>query len=170
MTKCPTCQADNIKNTIFCSECGHYLLKDKAQATLVGYKRRHKTEDKARTMLLSFQPNIRLRAIRLRIGVKKHEIEMPLDKIIHLGRLAPASDVFPEIDLTDQGLFAASVSRRHARISKRGATVVVEDMDSGNGTYVNGQKLSPYLPEVLSDGDTLQLGQLPIEVKFLPYR
>jgi pSer/pThr/pTyr-binding forkhead associated (FHA) protein len=106
----------------------------------------------------------------LRIGVKKREVEIPLDKVIHLGRLSPALDVFPEIDLTDQGIFAASVSRRHARISKRGATVVIEDMDSGNGTYINGQRLSPYLPETLSDGDTLQLGQLPIEVKFLMYR
>ncbi len=78
MSKCPTCQVDNIKNTIFCSECGHYLLEDKAQATLIGY-RLNKTEDKAGAILFSFQPNTGLRAIRLRIGVEKHEIEMPRD-------------------------------------------------------------------------------------------
>jgi pSer/pThr/pTyr-binding forkhead associated (FHA) protein len=57
------------------------------------------------------------------------------------------------------------VSRRHARILKQGGMVVVEDMGSINGTFINGKRLDPYLPEVLNDGDILQLGKLKIEVK-----
>ncbi|MDH3674115.1 MAG: hypothetical protein OES12_01360, partial [Anaerolineae bacterium] len=44
-------------------------------------------------------------AIRLKIGEHAREVEATLNKAIHMGRLDPASDVFPEIDLTnDNGL------------------------------------------------------------------
>ena len=58
-----------------------------------------------------------------------------------------------------------TVSRRHARILKREGTVVVEDLGSINGTFINGKRLAPYLPEALHDGDQLQLGKLLIEVE-----
>jgi len=48
---------------------------------------------------------------------------------------------------------------------KREGTVVVEDLGSINGTFINGKRLAPYLPEMLNDGDSLQLGRLLIEVK-----
>ena len=38
-------------------------------------------------------------------------------------------------------------------------------MGSINGTFVNGKRLDPYLPEIINDGDILQLGKLKIEVK-----
>jgi hypothetical protein len=59
---------------------------------------------------------------------------------------------------------ARGVSRRHASIFKQGLGVVVEDLGSVNGTFVNGKRLDPYLPEPLRDGDTLQLGKLLIKV------
>jgi pSer/pThr/pTyr-binding forkhead associated (FHA) protein len=36
-----------------------------------------------------------------------------------------------------------------------------------NGTFINGKRLDPYVPEVLKDGDTLQFGTLLAEVKVL---
>jgi pSer/pThr/pTyr-binding forkhead associated (FHA) protein len=104
-------------------------------------------------------------AIRLSIGESGREIEALLNKAIHLGRLDPASDVFPEIDLSDDSGLEKGVSRRHARILKREGTVVVEDLGSINGTFINGKRLAPYLPEALHDGDQLQLGKLLIEIE-----
>jgi pSer/pThr/pTyr-binding forkhead associated (FHA) protein len=116
------------------------------------------------------QQNSRLRAIRLKIGPGEREIEMPLIKSIYLGRLDPASAVLPEIDLTDYGALTTSVSRRHARIFKQKNKVVIEDLGSVNGTFVNGRRLVPYLPETLNDGDTMQLSKLLIEVKIMRMR
>lgn len=82
-----------------------------------------------------------------------------------MGRLDPASNVFPEIDLTPDDDLTKSVSRRHAAVFKQGGAIVVEDLASINGTFINGKRLAPYLPEALSDGDILQLGRLLIEVK-----
>ena len=42
--------------------------------------------------------------------------------------------------------------------------VVVEDLGSVNGTFVNGNRLAPHRPEALHTGDQLQLGELLIEV------
>jgi pSer/pThr/pTyr-binding forkhead associated (FHA) protein len=49
-----------------------------------------------------------------------------------------------------------SVSRRHARITRRGDEFVLEDLGSFNGTHVDGV---PVLECVLFDGDTVQFGQ-----------
>ena len=49
-----------------------------------------------------------------------------------------------------------SVSRRHARISRRGDEFVLDDLGSFNGTHVDGV---PVISCVLFDGDTVQFGQ-----------
>ena len=103
-------------------------------------------------------------SIYLNIGPNLRNIALPLNKAIHMGRLDPASDVFPEVDLTNDDGLEKGVSRRHARVLKREGAIVVEDLGSINGTFVNGKRLAPYLPETLSHGDNLQLGRLVIEI------
>ena len=56
-----------------------------------------------------------------------------------------------EIQLEDP--FASS---RHARISREGAVVVIEDLGSTNGTYLNDEPLSG--PQPLHDGDRIRIG------------
>ncbi len=47
------------------------------------------------------------------------------------------------------------VSRRHARLTRQGASYVIEDVGSTNGTYVNGKRVTA--PVLLSDGDMIGL-------------
>lgn len=49
-----------------------------------------------------------------------------------------------------------SVSRHHAQIRRTGELHVVQDLDSRNGTSINGQRIAA--PAALRDGDELQLG------------
>ncbi len=35
---------------------------------------------------------------------------------------------------------------------------------SANGTFLNGQRLTPYLPHPLHDGDELQIGRIRLQV------
>ena len=169
MIKCPFCHATHVANTVFCSECGHYLLEDDKRATdplietdEIGTINGTADESKPAAIL---QKNARPAAVQLKIGSGEREVEVSLDKDIHIGRVDPASNVFPEIDLTDEGTPGKSVSRRHARIFKRDKLVVLEDLGSFNGTYINGKKLDPYLPETIRDGDILQLGRISMEIK-----
>jgi len=51
----------------------------------------------------------------------------------------------------------AEVSRRHARMELRGATYVIQDLGSTNGTFVNGSRLSGI--QVLNSGDAVSFGE-----------
>lgn len=167
MIKCPFCGTMNVPNTVFCVECGTYLLEDDHRSTdplgtdEIGWVGAAEEDQESDLLARSTGPL----AVRLRIDGSERAIESALTKAIHLGRLDPASDVFPEIDLTNYNGLEKGVSRRHARILKREGTVVVEDLGSINGTFINGKRLAPYLPEVLHHGDQLQLGKLLIEVE-----
>lgn len=48
------------------------------------------------------------------------------------------------------------VSRQHARITRQGGLMVVEDLGSTNGTFVNGMRLTG--PHTLASGDMIGLG------------
>ena len=86
-------------------------------------------------------------------------------KPVRLGRSDPSQNIFPEVDLTDDLAMESGVSREHAAIFGRGSTIMVEDLGSTNGTLLNGERLDPYMPEILQHGDQLQLGQLLIGVR-----
>jgi len=48
------------------------------------------------------------------------------------------------------------VSRQHARITRQGQRMVIEDLGSTNGTFVNGMRLTS--PHVLANSDVIGLG------------
>lgn len=66
---------------------------------------------------------------------------------VTIGR-SPACDVFLD-DVT--------VSREHARVERRGDRVVLQDLGSLNGTYVNRRRIDG--GEALHNGDELQIGK-----------
>ena len=105
-------------------------------------------------------------SIRLRIGNSRREIEVNLARPVYLGRLDPNSDVFPDVDLTPDGGLKQGVSRRHARILNRDGAVVIEDLGSTNGTFVNDKHLAPYVRHLLNHGDQVRIGKLTIAVEF----
>jgi serine/threonine-protein kinase len=76
-----------------------------------------------------------------------------------VGRTDPNSNVFPEIDLSRFDPHT-KVSRRHARIFRKGDVYLVEDLGSINGTVINDSlRLAPYQPRALESGDKLRLGE-----------
>lgn len=55
-----------------------------------------------------------------------------------------------------------SVSSHHAEIILRGNDVVVKDLNSTNGTYINGEKVTE---AVLKPGQVLKLGQVELRLE-----
>jgi len=55
-----------------------------------------------------------------------------------------------------------SVSSHHCEILLRGTDVVVKDLDSTNGTFINGEKISE---SVLKPGQILRLGQIEMRLE-----
>ena len=80
--------------------------------------------------------------------------QLPLDSVIDVGR-EPSLPLHLDED--------TQVSRRHARISAQGGQVVVEDLGSTNGTYVNDQPISS--PRSLNPGDKVRIGLTVVELR-----
>jgi predicted component of type VI protein secretion system len=73
--------------------------------------------------------------------------EYPVDGEVILGRDHASADLV----LEDPG-----VSRRHARLIPENGGLVLEDLGSSNGTYVNGQQISGAVE--LGAGEEIQIG------------
>lgn len=74
-------------------------------------------------------------------------MEYPLDgPITAIGRT-------PNNDICIDNL---AVSRNHAQIVREGECFVIEDLDSNNGTFVNGNRIHRH---ILNDNDTIQVGK-----------
>lgn len=74
---------------------------------------------------------------------------------ILLGRNDAKTRVFPEVNLDDN-----AASRRHLSIWKDDADsqFYAQDLESANGTLLNGRDLTPGEPTLLNNGDVLKIG------------
>ncbi|MCA1565236.1 MAG: FHA domain-containing protein [Acidobacteria bacterium] len=77
----------------------------------------------------------------------------------YIGRWDADSGIFPDVDL-DSDDPEAKVSRRHARVTRRGGQYYIEDLGSTNGTFINrGRRLLPGDRQPLNDGDEIIIGK-----------
>lgn len=85
-----------------------------------------------------------------------------------LGRADPLASTRPDLDLTPYGAQNAGVSRRHIAIRQdlQKQALFVEDLNSTNGTRLNGFWLEAGHRYRLRDGDRLELGDLVITLRF----
>ena len=60
-----------------------------------------------------------------------------------------------------------SVSGQHLSLIFRNGRFEVEDMDSSNGTRVNGRRLVPFRPVPLTDGDRIEAGEVLLHFRQL---
>lgn len=60
---------------------------------------------------------------------------------------------------------AAMVSRLHCRLSAGATELEVVDLDSTNGTFVNGRRVTRAL---LKGGDRLGIGRVELQIEFSP--
>jgi hypothetical protein len=81
-----------------------------------------------------------------------------------LGRLSEGQPIMPDIDLTPYQAYASGVSRLHAVVKRDADRVLVMDLGSSNGTYLNGRRLNPHMEESLNHGDIVALGKLKIQI------
>lgn len=94
------------------------------------------------------------------------------EKII-IGRSDPVASQYPDLDLSPYGGQEGGVSRRHAAIvqDSENKALFLEDLDSTNGTRINGFSLEPRRRYRLRDGDELEFGQVKMVLRFVksPY-
>ena len=81
-----------------------------------------------------------------------------------VGRISEGQPVVPDLDLSPYQAYTAGVSRMHALIKRDGKRVIIMDLGSANGTYVNGKRLTPQTERMLSHGDVIALGKFKFQI------
>lgn len=97
---------------------------------------------------------------QLIVAANSSAIPLPNSAQAIIGRADPVSKFYPDVDLTPYGALDHGVGRRHLRLFVQGGQIMAEDLDTTNGTLLNGLKLVARQPQPLRDGDQLQLGKL----------
>lgn len=144
---CERCFARNEAGDTFCKVCGEELPE--GFADLEGSLTRRLVPAAARAQLI-------VEMGHAYGGTAEFWIESDVTLV---GRSSESDGVSPDVDLTnvDPGRL---VSRRHAFILRRRGGFVVEDLESANGTYLNGmQRLQPHAQTLLRDGDLITFGE-----------
>jgi len=168
MPNCPSCGRQYRPGALFCEECGVYLLTGGPLRT-ENLPEEQELAPRANPWAVDASDHAAdesPQALRFTLLETGREVSLPVSPEICLGRLDAAHGVFPDLDLTPDGGLVAGVSRRHAKICYQDGRFFLEDVGSANGTFVNGERLTPYLPYPLQAGDELRVGQVRLVVGF----
>jgi len=96
------------------------------------------------------------------------EIFFPLiDQLkITIGRKTPGQGITPVIDLSPYDAYKKGVSLLHATIKfdDNKSEVLVVDLNSANGTRVNGDRIPPDTEVLIHNNDIITLGKLKVQV------
>jgi hypothetical protein len=152
---CPSCGATNAAGESFCSNCGAPLQGTPAPTVPTMAPVVEQAEAPAPAGLHA----------RLLVEADNQEFDLSGKDNVVIGREDPASNIYPDIDLTPHGGEEGGVSRKHARIFVQNGQYMVEDQDSTNFTFVNRQRLAARTPTPLNDNDELRLGRVLLRFK-----
>ncbi len=85
---------------------------------------------------------------------------------VTFGRAAKTTDK-GYIDLSRYNAIDHGVSRVHMTLLRKDNQFYVEDANSVNGTFLNGEPLAPHEPHLIKNADEIRLGQLRMYAYFL---
>ena len=108
-----------------------------------------------------------------RIYLNMHTGILPIEvsEEIVIGRFSGVKIGRNQVDLSTFGARDYGISRKHIKVIKASdGQVYIVDLSSTNGTFLNGERLEPYVMYPTDHGDILRLGKLVIHMLFSWYR
>jgi pSer/pThr/pTyr-binding forkhead associated (FHA) protein len=94
-------------------------------------------------------------------------MRLDVDGLLTVGRADLVEKFIPGVDLGPFGGQDAGVSRRHALLWGTDDGLYIRDLESTNGTYINGFRLQPKQPYKLRNNDKIEVGQMHIVVQII---
>ena len=156
MQRCSHCGAENIDGIIFCEKCGIALVPTPLITRKLG------EGDITRATSELNDENVLI----LHVDSVESPIMLQLRKELILGRVSEQVENVTYLNLTPYGADELGVSRRHARLLRDQKAVYLTDLNSTNGTRLNGESLPSSVEKRLRDGDEIALGKLKLYVYF----
>lgn len=166
MIVCSNCKHANMSGAMFCAECGAQLSAADSLTTQNIDTGQVKQAMRKRAEVLS----IPLPPIVINDWVTLHLMDtgqvLPLSERneFTLGRISEGQPIMPDVDFSPYQAYASGVSRLHAVIKRDGSRILLMDLGSSNGTYINGKRLDPNMDYILTNGDVIALGKLKMQV------
>lgn len=162
MIMCPSCQHHEVEGALFCSECGAQLMSvqrlvtqnigtNEMRGELAQATRNQQYEEKTSG------------TITLQVLEGGQFLPLADRSEFTMGRVSDGQPIMPDIDLTPYKAYENGVSRLHAVLRKKKKEVIIMDLGSSNGTYLNGTRLTPENEYPLHHGSTISLGKLKIQ-------
>ena len=167
MTRCPECNHENILNLPICEHCYAFLSEQPLNGTKTSKLTSSDLDYAAGQLVEPHQHGQRLASGAIAVYVERVEkpMIMQLGNELILGRTENGSEAASRLDLAAYGGLEAGVSRLHAVI-RRVSEVEIMDLGSTNGTWLNDDRLTPYVSKPLHSGDQVRLGRLWVTVYF----
>jgi len=166
---CEVCGYHNLQGALLCAHCGALL-----EPPVRGSDTR--TFDEPPTDEAFHSPDATLirgtRTFRpetiliLDFGVGGQQQTLRVEDTVKIGRADRKTSSLIDLDLSAMGGWERGVSRLHAMIRRDLNRLNIIDLDSANGTWLNGELLRPKLPYPLHDGDRVRLGLLEFQIFF----
>ncbi len=161
---CPHCGKTNQRHEVFCYSCGQLLEPVKG-----AYDTRVLGEATSTPLDSEHFGTDSVLVLRVRGSTENYETRpQNSDHEIIIGRSSKGSVLAPDIDLTNKQASDLGVSRLHLsiRFDKEHEAILVSDLGSANGSYINGQRMMAKEVRVLRHGDELRLGKLVLLASF----
>lgn len=155
MQTCPHCGQENYEGVVFCQKCGVALVavplttRQFEDETAVGTDELHLND-----------------ALMLQVDADEQPILVQIRREVILGRVTDQAADITFINLSAYHAEDAGVSRRHARLLRDNRAIYLSDLNSTNGTKLNGETLVAGLEKRVRDGDEIMLGKLKLFVYF----
>lgn len=165
MIECPTCKHQHFVGTIYCAECGTRLIHMSPTPTLTISHEHLEAESHATKPTPPERPALHSGALLGLRVIPTGDVHSLLGRVnFTLGRSLEGQAVIPDVNFAQYDAFDHGVSRLHAEIRLKSDGVYIVDLDSANGTLVNGERLETLKPKRIKHGDIIQLGRMRLQL------
>lgn len=162
MTVCPYCGYEDVRpGMYFCDNCAN-KIQDADPGTSEPNDEIHAA---AEMISEKFSPTKRdcfsnYTCLKVYVRDAQNPLVIYPEKRMTIGRVDNQKPDKPDVDLTRYRALEQGVSRLHAMLTRREDDIVLTDVGSSNGIYVNGKRLREGQSYVVCDGDEVIFGRL----------
>lgn len=157
MVICPICEHENRSGVIVCEKCHNDLYVSLLEQ--VSTKQLDESRERAIQVGQSSPPSSNPIVVYIRNAPEP--LIITRSGAVTVGRTDPkGGHEQPDLALDAFDAADMGVSREHIRIDAAVDVPTITDLGSYNGTYVNGQQLTPHKTYPLQSSDEVRLGRM----------